>query len=229
MKIVAVSDTHCHEPVLPEGDVLVHAGDLTISGSRKETEAAVRWLGREAKKYKWVVCIGGNHDFFLYHAGAKVSRQFIKQFGKENIVYLQDEGTCIDGVNFWGSPWQPWFMDWAWNAQRGPDIKRYWDMIDGCTDVLVTHGPPKNILDWAGPERVGCEELASAVRRIKPTAHIFGHIHSPGGRSRKDPMLLCNTDFYNAALTKIETLTGDDDGVERMHYVMAHEPHVIEI
>ena len=30
-----------------------------------------------------------------------------------NAIYLEDSGVEIDGVRFWGSPWTPTFMDWA--------------------------------------------------------------------------------------------------------------------
>lgn len=209
MKIVAISDTHCRHPELPEGDVLVHAGDLTIAGNRKETEAEVRWLGEESKKYKWVVLTGGNHDWFFYHAGAKVTRQFISEFGSENIVYLCDDSVGIDGVHFYGSPWQPWFYDWAWNAQRGPELAKIWSLIPDDTDVLVTHGPPMDILDWVGPRHVGCEDLARRVGNMPDLkAHIFGHIHSAGGKHWEK--------FYNAAVV--------DEA-----YKLAHEPHIIEL
>jgi 3',5'-cyclic AMP phosphodiesterase CpdA len=215
-RLVAVSDTHCNEPELPPGDILVHAGDFTLSGSRKETEAAMRWLGRQAKKYQWVVCTPGNHDWFFFHAGARVSRQYIQHYsGAENIIYLVDEGTQLGQHFFWGSPWQPKFMDWAWNAKRGAEIKKHWDLIPTNTDILITHGPPKNILDWVGRERVGCEELAAAVKRLRPKLHIFGHIHAPGGCTVAAPY----TQYCNAALTTFVDET----------YKLAHDPLILDI
>jgi Icc-related predicted phosphoesterase len=211
--IIAVSDTHCNEPELPEGRILVHAGDFTIAGNRKETENAMRWLGRQAKKFDYVVCIPGNHDWFFYHAGARVSRQFIQDYsGAENIIYLVDEGTQLGQYYFWGSPWQPEFCNWAWNAKRGAEIKKYWDMIPTNTDILITHGPPKNILDWVGKDRVGCEELAVAVTRLRPKLHIFGHIHSAAGNTATTMY----TQHCNAALVD-ET------------YRLAHAPLILDI
>lgn len=212
MKLVLISDTHCRHPEIPAGDILVHSGDLTIAGNRKETETEVRWLGEVAKQFKWVVLVGGNHDFFFYHAGAKITRQFIQQFGAENIVYLCDEATTIEGLQIYGSPWQPWFMDWAWNAQRGADIRQYWDRIPENLDLLVTHGPPHRILDWVGRDRVGCEELRIAVERAKPRVHVFGHLHSAGGQHRSVGAM----DFYNAAVVNED-------------YKLAHTPQVIDL
>ena len=48
-RFVLISDTHNTEPPLPKGEVLIHAGDLTGNGGRKQTEAAMRWIGEQAK------------------------------------------------------------------------------------------------------------------------------------------------------------------------------------
>ena len=55
-------------------------------------------------------------------------------------------------------------------------------MIPLDTDVLITHGPPFGILDRCyDDQRVGCEELLKAVKRVKPKLHVFGHIHENYG------------------------------------------------
>lgn len=41
-----------------------------------------------------------------------------------NCTYLEDSGTVIEGIRFYGSPWQPEFFGWAFNAKRGGDIDR---------------------------------------------------------------------------------------------------------
>lgn len=71
-------------------------------------------------------------------------------------------------------------------ADRGADIKQYWDKIDINTDILITHGPPHGILDEVNGCNVGCEELLLAVQRIKPKYHIFGHIHEGYGQKTID-------------------------------------------
>lgn len=101
----------------------------------------------------------------------------------------------MEGIKFYGSPWQPWYYDWAFNEQRGEKIKAKWDLIPEDTDVLITHGPPMGILDKTLESgHVGCEELVKAVHRIKPKLHIFGHIHEDHGELR-----LHGTHFVNAA------------------------------
>ena len=95
----------------------------------------------------------------------------------------------------WGSPWQPWFYDWAFNLQRGPEIRAKWDRIPAGVDVLVTHGPPAGILDRVVDGRsVGCADLLDAVRRVRPLLHVFGHIHEAYGEVERD-----GTRFVNAS------------------------------
>ena len=214
-RFVLISDTHNTEPPLPKGEVLIHAGDLTGNGGRKQTEAAMRWIGEQAQKFEWVVFVGGNHDFFFYHLsremGVNAVREFVRPYG-ENIIYLEDELTHVAGASIYGSPAQPEFCNWAWNYARGAEIKAVWDKIPANVDMLITHGPPMGILDWVGKERVGCEELRIAVERIKPRAHVFGHLHSAGGQHRR----IGTTDFYNAAVV--------DES-----YKLAHASQVIEL
>jgi 3',5'-cyclic AMP phosphodiesterase CpdA len=47
ISLVCISDTHnTHhaQPHLPEGDILIHAGDLTQSGTDDELDDALAWL-----------------------------------------------------------------------------------------------------------------------------------------------------------------------------------------
>lgn len=176
-RIVALSDTHgLHQNVkVPDGDVLIHAGDWMNSGRHiQEALNFSQWWNRLPHKHK--ILIGGNHDIYLQIAPKMVLPLF------ENTQYLEDSSTEIDGVTFWGSPWSPEFMSWAFMYIRGKG-NIYWDKIPNGIDVLVTHGPPKGTLDsseeW-GPG-LGCEELAKRVSEVKPKVHIFGHIHYSHG------------------------------------------------
>lgn len=53
------------EPELPEGDILIHAGDLTFGGKIQEVLRQLNWLEKESKKFKKVILVPGNHDFFF--------------------------------------------------------------------------------------------------------------------------------------------------------------------
>jgi Icc-related predicted phosphoesterase len=57
-------------------------------------------------------------------------------------------------------------------------------------DILITHGPPKGILDEVGRggdiENTGSSSLLECVMRAKPKFHIFGHIHEHGCEIKKE-------------------------------------------
>ncbi len=188
MRLVCLSDTHGrHDVHVPDGDVLVHAGDLTGSGSLAEIAKAHAWLADLPHAHK--VVIAGNHDHGFQRTPGEARALMT------GVTYLEDEGVAIEGVRFYGSPWQPWFFDWAFNLQRGPDLAAVWARIPDDTDVLVTHGPPRGILDriHSGLE-VGCDDLRAAVARVRPTVHVFGHIHEAYGELERD-----GTRFVNAS------------------------------
>lgn len=178
MRVVCVSDTHAlHDQVLvPGGDVLVHAGDFTRMGSLDDIHAFNDWLGRQPHRHK--VVIAGNHDFAFERDPA--ARALITHGH-----YLQDEEVILEGVKFWGSPWQPRFFDWAFNLDRGPALRQVWAKMPADTQILITHGPPHGILDRTRRgEAVGCEDLLARVAQVRPKLHIFGHIHEAYGEAR---------------------------------------------
>ena len=176
MKIVAISDTHgLHWHLnIPGGDVLIHAGDLTDRGIIQDVEDFNTFLGTLPHPHK--IVIAGNHDFCI--EDYRMDYEDILT----NCIYLQDQEVTIDGVKFYGSPWQPWFYDRAFNLQRGPEIRAKWELIPGDTDVLITHGPPYGIRDLtARGDQPGCQDLLEVIEGIKPRVHIFGHIHEGYG------------------------------------------------
>lgn len=174
MKIAIFSDTHGYKTTIPAGiDVAVFAGDFSHSGGNPENlENFLKWFEELPCAHK--IFIAGNHDRFLENNPA-LGEKIIKDY---DVIYLQDSGVTINKINFWGSPVQPNFCNWAFNRKRGAEIKRHWDMIPNDTDVLITHGPPHRILDatWDG-DRPGCRDLYEAVLKVQPDLHCFGHIH----------------------------------------------------
>lgn len=185
MRIVCISDTHGrHDGLLvPDGDLLLHAGDLTKRGTPEQLEAADRWLASLPHRHK--VVIAGNHDFGL-EADSGPARI-------TGATYLRDDLMVVDGLRIWGSPWQPRFFDWAFNLDRGEPLRRVWAMIPDGTDILLTHGPPRGILDrTASGVDAGCDDLRDAVFRIRPKLHVFGHIHEAYGELHIDGVHFVN-------------------------------------
>ena len=190
MELVCLSDTHgLHWQVsVPEGDVLIHAGDLTRYGHLEEVADFNTWLGKLPHRHKIVVA--GNHDWcFERHPIA--ARALLT-----NAHYLLDEGVLIDNCRFYGSPWQPWFNDWAFNLKRSADLRAKWQAIPDDTDVLITHGPPYGHGDCLHTGAfVGCNDLLNRVELLKPALHIFGHIHEGHGITSNR-----HTQFVNASI-----------------------------
>lgn len=186
MRIVCLSDTHCrhHDLRVPEGDVLVHAGDFCNWGNLEEVASFGRWL--RALPYKRKVVIAGNHDWPFERNRREAEAELVGD-PRYGVIYLQDSDVEIDGLRFYGSPWQPEFCGWAFNLPRqGYELRQRWAAIPDGVDVLLTHGPAKGILDRGYSERVGCEELAVAVAAKQPRLHVFGHIHPSCGLQRHE-------------------------------------------
>ena len=181
MKIVAFSDTHSwHRKVtIPDGDVLIFAGDAMADGySPWELADFIKWFQDQPHKYK--IFVAGNHDRLLELRNAAYWEHAISEAG---IFYLKDTGVELDGVKFWGCPYQPEFCNWAFNVPRG-EMHKHWDLIPKGTDVLVSHGPPVNHCDqsirWKS-EHLGDVELYDAITRESFKIVFCGHIHGGYG------------------------------------------------
>lgn len=186
MRLVFISDTHLqHAFNVPDGDVLVHCGDGTSKGTLPEIKLWNAWFQNQPHRHK--IAIAGNHDFGFEQTPEAVREVFTAA------VYLQDSSITIEGVKIYGSPWQPWFGGWAFNLPRGGELREQWNLIPDDVDVLVTHGPPHEILDQTLlTEHVGCEELRKVVERIQPKIHAFGHIHCAHGTEKRGKTLFVN-------------------------------------
>lgn len=217
---------------LTGGDLLIHAGDFSGMGHKWEAERFLEWYKKQPYSAKVLICgnheveIENEYEFrfkmmcqdagIIYLNDTSVELQFLpgKAFVDQNIPNLMK-------FKIHGSPITPWFFNWAWNrsiredeqvydprqGSRGgtktvPFIKPHWDIIPPDTDILVTHGPPRGILDelqyvdgTPKGEFVGCPHLLDRIKEIKPDIHIFGHIHCGHGQKHVD-----GTSFYNASI-----------------------------
>jgi Icc-related predicted phosphoesterase len=203
MKIVAISDTHCqlHKISLPEGEILVHAGDLTYRGTLNEMAQQFYDLGQHGKKFKHTIAICGNHDWL----GEKEPNT-VKMLAKENgVIWLQDDMVEIEGIKFYGSAWTPEFCNWAFNLDRNDgSLEEAWDKIPEGIDILMTHGPAYGRQDHSYDGPLGCTKLMRAIDRVKPKAHIFGHIHhSYGYHIGADGILYANASTCNESYDPI--------------------------
>lgn len=194
VKICAVADSHvCLQNLNPAQiepvDILTVSGDLTLRGNLKELSLFRQWVSKQPAKYK--VVIAGNHDFCLEDTNSRAEAETV--LGGDGIIYLRDSLAEIMGLKIWGTPWQPWFHNWAFNLNRGEDIRRKWDLIPEGLDLLLTHGPPFGFGDRTlRGERVGCEDLLSAIKQVEPKVTCFGHIHEDVGEWQIEDLKLIN-------------------------------------
>lgn len=208
--IVCISDTHCTEPEVPPGDLLIHAGDLTNKGDFESLQKQLDWLNGLPHKHK--IVIGGNHDRLLdadyvarfperIHEGEGTSRSDLR-WG--SLVYLNNTSTSLSFDNerscsVYGSPITP---DCGSFAFQHPPIRQVWKhAIPDNTDILVTHGPPKGHLDLGGK---GCPQLLQEIRRAKPLLVVFGHIHEGYGEERL---------MYHGARSARDKILSGDGGI----------------
>jgi hypothetical protein len=210
IRVVCISDTHNHiAEDVPPGDVLIHAGDMTSNGSIDELQKQVDWLA--SLPHKEIVVISGNHDTYL-DPRTRPSLSDEQRRGNidwKRVHYLQHrrlsltinvepDSTGAAGprtpllaerntqrrISIYGAPQIPAcgpMSVHAFQYTRGNDA--WSETIPEDIDVLVTHTPPKYHLDLSLPWGIGCEHLLAEVRRVKPTLHIYGHVHWGAGQT----------------------------------------------
>lgn len=183
MKICAISDTHSfhRKVIVPDGDVLVHTGDITHVGELSILADFCAWLKTLPHRKKLVSF--GNHDKFEREPNYSIATRMIADAGA---IHLHDSEVVIDGIKFYGSAYTPIFYDWAWLLPRGNAIAKKWAAIPNDVDVLLTHGPPYGINDLTDPgafgEHIGCQDLFERIHELKQLrAHFFGHCHGGYG------------------------------------------------
>lgn len=188
-KFVIISDTHnkLDKIPVPDGDVLIHAGDATNMGTLEEITKLNEDFGNLPHPVK--IFSPGNHDF-MFEQNTGLAKSLITNA----IVYIHEPAE-VAGIKFWFSPYQPWYHDWAFNKRRGEDISRVWDQIADDTQFLITHGPPHGIMDATlRGELVGCKDLLKTIQgRLKSLKyHAFGHIHEAYGHTLVDGVSYIN-------------------------------------
>ena len=205
IKIACISDTHMWGMPLkdiPEADILLHAGDATYRGTVQEVESFAKELSkhlldsRYKPRYKKIIFVPGNHDW-LFEKDERLARQIMMDAG---IDVLINESTEFMNLKIWGSPVTPPFHNWAFNWS---DDKRIylWENIEEGTDIVITHGPPRFILDevidYDKIRHTGCPHLANRLAKIKPQLHVFGHIHEGFGETVKDGVRYINASIMD--------------------------------
>jgi Icc-related predicted phosphoesterase len=195
--VTIISDTHLrHQEIdLPGGDLLIHCGDMfdLFNETGPDVSEMDEWYGRQ--RYGQVFCTGGNHDRKLESILAHRPQPF------KNAYFLKDELVEFRGLKIFGTPWVPDLPRHAFFKKQSA-LTELWAKIPSGMDILVTHTPPKGILDASSRgQSLGCRALADELKRISPRIHCFGHVHASAGHRR-----IGETLFINAS--SIESGTG---------------------
>jgi len=185
MNIWHISDTHGYHDLLkiPDNiDMVIHSGDCSNPRDPYNNEPEVRgfidWYKELPIKHK--IYVAGNHDSSIEKG--LVTKKDFEDYG---IIYLENDYTVIEKIKIFGSPYTPNFGNWSFMKERHK-LERLWrDAIPDDTDILVTHGPPKGILDKSENrdhqlECCGDKSLLNKILEVKPSYHLFGHIHNNG-------------------------------------------------
>lgn len=204
MIVRATSDLHGHLPEIEPCDILILGGDICPDfkplGKRNHWDwvdkggtQQGRWLDTTFREWldsipaTHVVAIAGNHDFVFDKRSFLVPKDL-------RWTYLEDSFCEIEGLRFWGTPWVPGLVHWAFYGTENTLDARA-QIIPPKLDVLVTHGPPylhgdlvpgtsKYQQKYNTPphgEHVGEHHLNVAINRAHPRAVVCGHIHEGYG------------------------------------------------
>lgn len=217
MRIVATSDLHGFIPSdeeLPEGDLLVIAGDIMGNlheGHSQEEQRAYlevfdKFLERQNLRYTHgVIGVAGNHDF-LFDKNS-IGKTFLGQYNYQDAgssypesldwTYLFDRSVEIGGLIFYGTPYVPNLASWAFYSPESDTRERFAQVASA--DVIVSHGPPFGYGDLTARQgvRAGSEEFLRALSWISPRAVICGHIHEAYGSYRFNNTMIHNVSYVN--------------------------------
>lgn len=182
IKIVGIADTHMsHEEIRPhDGDILVVAGDFCGFGRQHEVIEFNRWLGTLPHEYKIVVA--GNHDLICQDNATHIAALFT------NAIYLDRQQVTVKGIKFYGMPWTPQFLNWAFMYEPGSGLcNALWGDVHEDTNILISHGPPHGTglgMTERG-EDVGCWTQRQRILELPDLRATFcGHIHGAAGISK---------------------------------------------
>jgi len=207
MKIWHISDTHTYHDLLkvPRAiDMVIHSGDCSNPRDPYSNESEVRefidWYKELSPKYK--IYVAGNHD-------SSIEKKLVtkKDFEDNGIIYLENDYVTIEGIKIFGSPYTPNFGNWSFMRDRNK-LDRFWhSAIHDDTDIVVTHGPPKGILDKSENrdrqlECCGDKSLLNKLLEVQPAYHLFGHIHNSGDiiNAGLQKLSICDTFFSNGSV-----------------------------
>ncbi len=170
-----------HEQLKPPEnvDLMIHSGDCSNWRDPYQNEVEVRefiyWYSRVKIPNK--IYVAGNHC-------TSIEKRLVNKedFTSNGIIYLENSSVEIEGLKIWGSPVTPNFCNWSFMKSRDK-LHDLWQTIPEDSDIVITHGPAKTILDLSYNregvlEYCGCNALKKRILQIEPKLFLFGHLHN---------------------------------------------------
>lgn len=177
MRVLAFSDLHRAAPAArklvelsQEADLVIAAGDF--ANHRQDLAGAMALLdGLKAP----VVMVPGNNE----------SEDELRVAAPDGALVLHGESAEVAGLKLFGIgyaiPVTP-FKDWSCDLTEEEGAA----LLAGCgeVDVLITHSPPKGVVDVASNGMsLGSTAVLETIKRVQPPLVVCGHIHDCWGQS----------------------------------------------
>eukprot|EP01061_Rhynchopus_euleeides_P018245 TRINITY_DN30158_c0_g1_i1.p2 TRINITY_DN30158_c0_g1~~TRINITY_DN30158_c0_g1_i1.p2 ORF type:complete len:236 (+),score=80.15 TRINITY_DN30158_c0_g1_i1:112-819(+) len=183
LRIVCISDTlgRHRDVVLPEGDVLIHAGNYTQAGGLDEAKAFNLWLAAQSK-FKSIIVVEGSHEAagpVARHQATVLSNATFLKNGAASLELMPSGASDVRAtLKLYGA---------AHTRPDDPNASSAFAYIPDDVDVLVAHIP------------TGCH-LVEAVHRLRPAAVVCGSVLDGHVAAEPDNGSI----FVNAALCNKE-------------------------
>lgn len=181
MKLLLFSDIHCNEAKCKlliekstKADIVIGAGDF--GSFRRGIKSTINLL-REIKKPA-IVVPGNSESYDELEDACRVW---------PDAVVLHGNGVSINGLDFFGigggipvTPFGSWSYDFSEDEAR--------QLLVSCPKhgILVTHSPPRGVLDISSSgKNLGSVAIREVVLTKKPILVVCGHIHESSGEYDK--------------------------------------------
>jgi len=180
MKLLLFSDLHCDLDACVElveksnqVDMLIGAGDF--GNLRRNIDTTINAL---CKITKATVVVPGNSESYDELRAACLNWP--------SAIVLHGSKTNINGQTFYGIgggiPVTP-FGSWSWDFNEYQASVLLKDFPSQA--ILVSHSPPKGILDRSSSgQSLGSSAIKEVLEKKKPKLLVCGHIHESCGQSK---------------------------------------------